>query len=116
MITPEQAQELLDGDFETETHPEWVGVVQADFDSFSGAYIRATPGHEALYEAASDLAHTVANMHYEYDYEVQFGVHWTPQGYEFATAEDTRRVVARRRRAAPARIVRRLVGVPEVVE
>lgn len=73
MITPEQAQELLDGDFESETHPEWVGVVQADFDSFSGAYIRATPGHEALYEAASDLAHTVANMHYEYAVQVKGG-------------------------------------------
>ena len=59
---------------------------------------------------------TIANLRYEYDYEVQFGVHWTPQGYEFATAEDTRRVVARRRRAAPARIVRRLVSESEVVE
>lgn len=63
-----------------------------------------------------DALFTVASLRYEYDYEVQFGVHWTPQGYEFATAEDTRRVVARRRRAAPARIVRRLVGEPEVAE
>lgn len=64
----------------------------------------------------ADALETIANMGYEYDYEVQFGVHWTPQGYEFATAEDARRVVARRRRAAPARIVRRLTSEPEVAE
>ena len=94
-MTPEQAQALLDkvkGTDESTLQPlmDWKEVAEA-------------------------LA-TIAGLRYEYDYEVAFGVHWTPQGYEFATAEDTRRVVARRRRAAPARIVRRLVGESEGVE
>lgn len=135
MITPEQAQELLDGDFETETHPEWVGVVQADFDSFSGAYIRATPGHEALYEAASDLAHTVANMHYEYAVQVIEGGHtwyinnhktltsaswgavWLPT---FDSADDLRRQcvteLCLQERCAETFVVRKLTTELEVID
>lgn len=38
-----------------------------------------------------DALLTVASLRYEYDYEVAFGVHWTPQGYEFATSKDIAR-------------------------
>lgn len=58
---------------------------------------------------------TIASMRYEYDYEVQFGSEWTPQGYEFASFDEAQLAVVRRRRAAPAHIVRRLVGESEVV-
>lgn len=64
----------------------------------------------------ADALLTVANLRCEYDYEVAFGDEWTPQGYSFATLEYARRFVASRRRKSPARIVRRLVSKPEVVE
>ena len=128
-MTPQQASELLDGDFKTETHPEWVGAVQADFDSFSGAYIRATPGHEALYEAAQEMAETVAELRYEYAVQVRQVDTW---GYlvendglvNFETDDDCAEWVTDIKYAQYLsgitrrhnRIVRRLVSSPEVVE
>lgn len=73
MITPPQAQELLRGDFATEKHTERLGNSQADFDNFTGAYIRSTPGDIALAEAAPELAELVANMHYEYAVRLKGG-------------------------------------------
>lgn len=128
-MTPQQASELLDGDFKTETHPEWVGAVQADFDSFSGAYIRATPGHEALYEAAQELAETVSGLRYEYAIQVKrengpwmylrelselYG-DFTPNPSN-AMWMDLEGATEEAGTWAEARIVRRLVSGPEVFE
>lgn len=114
-MTPEKARELLDGDFRTETHPEWVGDVHADFDSFSGAYLCATPGHKALYDAADELAEAVADMYYEYLVQVErFGV-WV--GEERSSWGPYSMAASRLPHAkGPARIVRRIVSKPEVIE
>lgn len=70
MITPEQAQDLLRGDFGTDESTEQLGNSHADFDSFTGAYIRSTPGDIALADAAPELAEQIANMRYEYAVQV----------------------------------------------
>lgn len=115
-MTPEQARELLRGDFASEVRERMVGNLEAGFTRFDGAHIEGTPGDFALTEAAPALAEQIASQHYEYDYEVVFGDEWTPQGYEFVTLEDAQRRVAERRRRTPARIIRRLVSEWEVVE
>lgn len=114
-MTPEKARELLDGDFRTETHPEWVGGVQADFDSFSGAYISATPGHEALYDAAHELAETIAEMQYEYAVQVKRDEGWVMEEDSYWGPYSVA-IVRFGRTEGPARIVRRLVSEPEVIE
>lgn len=73
MITPEQAQELLRGDFASEVRERMVGNLEAGFTSFEGAHIEGTPGDFALTEAAPELAELVANMHYECAVQVKGG-------------------------------------------
>lgn len=69
-MTPEEAQELLRGDFGSGERRPLVGNLEAGFDSFSGAYIEGTPGDFALTEAAPALAEIVANLRYEYAVQV----------------------------------------------
>lgn len=131
-MTPEKARELLDGDFKTETRTELVGDVQADFDSFSGAYISATPGHESLYDAADELAETVAGLWYEYTVQVPVDGQWKytkddQYGPELLDNQRDATWYPSLRDAAvwadlwddgkdTPRIVRRLVSEPEVID
>ena len=137
MITPEQAQELLRGDFGTEKRTEWLGNSQADFDSFTGSYIRSTPGDIALAEAAPALAELVANMRYEYAVQVLLGDgaggnvwHFAdedslpfgslkPHEVRWYTKKEAQEILDAEVecfRPKDIRIVRRLVAAPEVVE
>lgn len=139
MITPEEAQELLRGDFDTEKHTERLGNSQADFDSFTGAYIRSTPGDIALSEAAPELAELVASLHYEYAAQVEKDGHkyivtdsdeghwlcgddhkvlqdWHPCYMDAEEYADSWNNIDGKRDGTTARIVRRLAGEPEVVE
>ena len=131
-MTPEKARELLDGDFKTETNPEWVGDVAADYDSFCGPFVRATPGHEALYDAAHELAEVVAGLRYEYAVQVPVNGHWKYTKDEqygpevLSNHRDATWYSSRQAAAAWAdlwddgeeepRIVRRYVSEPEVIE
>lgn len=96
-MTPQEAQEAL----------EWWKCAMRDRSSVNKT--RCTlASHRAL--------RAIADMYYEYDYEVAFGDEWTAQGYSFVTLEDAQRRLAERRRRTPARIIRRLVTEWEVVE
>lgn len=130
MITPQQAQELLRGDFDTEKHTERLGNSQADFDSFTGAYIRSTPGDIALAEAAPELAELVASMYFMYAVQIEDvdGGIWFAKS-ELAPTSDIRNAWwtsapnttladrwRERKIVADVRIVRRLMADPEVAE
>lgn len=124
-VSPEQAKELLAGDFDTETRQEWAGSLQADFDSFSGAYINGTPGDFALADASVELAQTIAGMRWEYSLTVSIDMGDGSTDYEgygsyvwynnLAGAQD---FVAREElpEGHQLHIIRRLVSDPEVVE
>ena len=115
-MTPDEARELLDGDFATEKRTEWLGNSQADFDSFTGAHIRSTPGDIALAEAAPNLAETVAGMAWEYAVQVEdVDGGWRTLNDGWLSEHEA----CARRDGIPgtrARIVRRLVSDVEVVE
>lgn len=135
MITPKQAQDLLRGDFGTEKHTEWLGNSQADFDSFTGAHIRSTPGDIALAEAAPALAEQIASMRYEYAVQViedgrtwyvtkyksltsaPWGAAWLPT---FNSADTLRREcvteLCLQERRAQTFVVRKLASEPEVMD
>lgn len=51
-----------------------------------------------------------------YDYEVQFGQDWSPQGYEYESLEAVKDLLNVRNRRNPARIITRQVTDWEVVE
>lgn len=116
-MTPEQARELLRGDFASDAKQTLVGNLEANFDSFTGAHIAGTPGDFALTEAAPTLAETIAEMHYEYAAQVDHtrsdGTTWTKSSPWADTPEDA---AAYSKQRKPDRIVRRLVSDPEVVE
>ena len=130
MITPQQAQELLRGDFTTKKRTERLGNSQADFNSFTGAHIRSTPGDIALAEAAPELAELVASMYYMYAVqiedvagEVRFAknVHVTTSDIMAAWWTSTPNTLLadhwrERTNANDVRIVRRLMADPEVAE
>lgn len=115
-MTPEQAQELLRGDFASDAHQTNVGNLEAGMIS-TGTYIYGTPGDFALTEAAPALAELVASMHYEYAVQVK-DEQWRTLG----DAWTSKQVARDRYNATPGkntgrvRIVRRLVSEPEVVE
>ena len=134
-VTPEKARELLRGDFGTEKRTEWLGNSQADFDSFTGAHIRSTPGDVALAEAAPALAELVAGLRYEYAVQViedgrtwwvtnyksltsaSWGAAWLPT---FNSADTLRRECATelclQERRAEMFVVRKLATEPEVMD
>lgn len=129
MMTPQQVQELLRGDFDTEKRTEWLGNSQADFDSFTGAYIRSTPGDIALAEAAPELAELVASMYFMYAVQIEDVTGKTRLAKSaYGTTTDIRdawwtstpnTALAdhwRNTNANDVRIVRRLMADPEVVE
>lgn len=133
MITPDQAQELLRGDFASEVRERMVGNLEAGFTSFDGAHIEGTPGDFALTEAAPALAELVAGMHYEYAVQLQMSDgewHFTDdEYYPFGTPEPRHAEWQTKTGAEELyaslveddgpkyfRIVRRLVGESEVVE
>lgn len=102
-ITPDKARELLN------TARQEAGDGQRP--------VTVAAKYAPLVEATPALAELVANMHYEYDYQVLFMPDWVSAGERFATIESARQVVSDRRRgSAPTRIVRRLVSDPEVAE
>lgn len=114
MITPQQAQELLRGDFASEVRERMVGNLEAGFNSFDGAHIEGTPGDFALAEAAPELAELVANMHYEYAAQVLEDGWWRTLGlrgtYKQAVA------LANLWRGDTYRVARRLTTDWEVFE
>ena len=131
-MTPDKAQELLRGDFASDARQTRVGNLEANFDSFTGAYIAGTPGDFALTEEAGALAELVANMHCEY------AIQETSRGWYLREREDGKLVQVadpsdadwwyeqdacadyvrwlNTRAGYNVRIVRRLATDPEVVE
>lgn len=88
-MTPQEAQELLDkakgmDESVLQEHMDWKDV--------------------------ADALQTIANLHYEYDYEVAFGDEWTPQGYEFTDRAAAQHRIDTRRRQSPARLIARTAG------
>lgn len=98
-MTPEEAQALVDraatyGDDDVE------------------AILAETVDAGVLAEAVLVLAKLTP----VYDYEVQFGQAWSPQGYEYVNLESVENLLKLRTRRNPARIVTRHVTEWEVVE
>ena len=88
-MNPQEAQELLDkakgmDESALQEHMDWKDVAEA--------------------------LRTIAALHYEYDYEVQFGDTWTPQGYEFTDRAAAQHRINTRRRRSPARLIARTAG------
>lgn len=116
-MTPEQAQELLRGDFGSSEWCSIVGNLEAGVDRLGGSYITGTPGDFALVEAAPELAEQIASMHYEYAVQV-LDEQWRTLSDAWTSEEAARS----RYNATPGkntgrvRIVRRLAADPEVVE
>ena len=130
MITPQQAQELLRGDFASEVRERMVGNLEAGFNSFDGAHIEGTPGDFALAEAAPELAELVASMYFMYAVQIEDvdGGIWFAKS-ELAPTSDIRNAWwtsapnmaladrwRERKIVADVRIVRRLMADPEVAE
>lgn len=122
-VSPEQAKELINGDFDTETRQEWAGSLQADFDNFSGAYINGTPGDFALADASVELAQTIADMKWEYTLtlSIDMGGSIEYEGYSpyaWNNLDAARMFVARQElpEGHQLHIMRRLVSAPEEVE
>ena len=117
-MTPDQARELLRGDFASDAHQTSVGNLEAGTVS-TGTYIYGTPGDFALTEAAPALAQTVANLHCEYAVRTSRD---GKSGYVYMSSwcrsydEAADRAVEVKRVNPHTTIVRRLVSDPEVVE
>lgn len=137
-MTPEQVRELLRGDFASDAHQTNVGNLEAGMVS-TGTYIYGTPGDFALTEAAPDMAEQIANMHYEYAAQVEkngrkYIITDSTEGHwlcgddhkvlqdwhsDYMEAEDyaySWNKYDAERTGTTARIIRRLVSEPEVVE
>ena len=96
-MTPEKARDML----------HYAGA-----DGFTAPGMFLT---EELVAYAPIMAEQIANMHYEYAVLEDVG-YWRQRGEWFATVEEAADYRDMKREEAPMRIVRRLVGKPEVVE